>query len=119
MRLLERAAAISSAPTLPNLERVDTFRFYGDGGVQEGTFTRVVIQGTGRRDETTLGDYHTVDVFTSGQMATTRAREIPPQAILDLRILTPVYLVHFDGKDVIRAIVNSEVAGRAARCNRV
>jgi hypothetical protein len=47
--LLERANAVSSSPHLPDLERIDTFRVFGDGDVKEGSFTRVVVQGTGPR----------------------------------------------------------------------
>ena len=65
--MLEKADAASAGVNLPNLERTDTFRaFGGEPGVKEGTFTRVVIQGTGRRDETTLGDYRVIDVITNG-----------------------------------------------------
>jgi len=51
VQLLERANAASSAPNLPNLERTDALRVFGADSIQEGPFTRVVIQGTGRRDE--------------------------------------------------------------------
>src|SRR5207237_10202093 len=51
VQLLERANGVSLSPKLPNLERVDTFRvFDSSSGPQEGTFTRVVVQGTGRRE---------------------------------------------------------------------
>lgn len=62
VQLLERADAVSTSPKLPNLERVDTFQVFGDSGTKEGSFTRVVIQGVGRRDEYTLGDYDLVNV---------------------------------------------------------
>jgi hypothetical protein len=117
VRLLERASAVSIAPTLPNLERTSTFRVYGsDSGVQEGTFTRVVIQGVGRREETVFGDYQVIDVFTEGHIATQRTREVAPPEIQDLMWLTPINLVYFDREDVIHAIVPRDVSGRAARC---
>lgn len=117
VRLLERANKISTAPHLPNLERVDNFRVFGAGsGVQEGTFTRVVLQGIGRRDETMFGDYHVIDVWTRDRLATTRTSEMAPPEVKDFMRLTPVYLVSFDHEDVIHAIVNREVSGRDARC---
>jgi hypothetical protein len=65
--LLERAHAVSMAPNLPNLERVDTFRVFDpSASAREGSFTRVVIQGVGRREETTFGDYHLIQVWAGG-----------------------------------------------------
>ena len=59
VRLLEQANAASLSPHLPNLERTDTFRvFNSESAAEEGTLTRVVVQGTGRRDEVTFGDFH-------------------------------------------------------------
>ena len=55
--LLERAHAVSTAPNLPNLERVDTFQVFDPNArAREGSFSRVVVQGVGRREETTFGD---------------------------------------------------------------
>jgi hypothetical protein len=48
---------------------VDTFRAFGDSGVKEGSFSRVVIQGIGRREESTFGDYRLVNVWTQKQVA--------------------------------------------------
>src|SRR2546425_458718 len=57
VQLLERANGVSLSPKLPNLERVNTFRvFDSSSGPQEGTFTRVVVQGTGKREESRFGD---------------------------------------------------------------
>jgi hypothetical protein len=50
---------------LPNLERNGAFRVFGsEADAGEGSFTGVVIQGTGGREEITFGDYHAVNVFT-------------------------------------------------------
>src|SRR6185437_1457383 len=65
--LLERANAVSSSPHLPDLERIDTFRVLVDGEEKEGSFTRVVVQGTGRRDEYTYGDYHLLNIWTENR----------------------------------------------------
>jgi Gram-negative bacterial TonB protein C-terminal len=114
--LLERANAVSSSPHLPNLERIDTFRVFEEGAVKEGSFTRVVVQGTGRREEFTYGDYHLLNVWTQKQVAVVgSSRLLPPQLLNVLRI-TPINLVRFDGEDVIHSITERDVNGVAARC---
>jgi TonB family protein len=116
-RLLEKANAVSTAPNLPNLERTDTFQVFGpDSGVREGTFSRVVIQGVGRREETAFDDYHVVNVWTKEGLTTERANVLAPPEVKTLMRLTPVYRVRFDHEDVIHRIVDREVNGRAARC---
>jgi len=117
VRLLEKGNGISTPMKLPNLERIDTFQVFGsNSGVKEGTFTRVVIQGTGRRDEATFGDYHVINVFTDKGLSTVRTRELAPPEIDTLMRLTPIYHVSFDHEDVIHSIVNRDVNGRPARC---
>jgi TonB family protein len=115
VRLLERAHAVSLPPNLPNLERTVTFQVQ-DSPASEGTFTRVVVQGTGRRDEITFGDYHVVDVWTRGQLATIRTGELAPPEVQDALRLTPMLLVRFDHEDVIRAITERSVGGHSLRC---
>jgi TonB family protein len=115
--LLENANRVSLSPNLPNLERTVTFRVLDSAsGPQEGTFTRVVVQGTGRRDEFTFGDYHVINVYTRERLATTRTRELAPPQVVNVQRLTPIYLLLFDHEDVIYAINNSQVNGRPARC---
>lgn len=115
--LLEKADAVSTPLHLPNLERIDTFRVFGyDAPVREGFFSRVVIQGTGRRDETAFGDYHVIDVFTSHGLTTVRSQELPPPEINDLMRLTPVFHGAFDDNDIIHSIVSRGVEGHPARC---
>jgi len=117
VRLLERANAVSLAPNLPNLERTVAFRVLDSAsGAQEGTFTRVVIQGTGRREETSFGDYHVIDVWTRGRLATSRTREVAPPEIHDLMRLTPIWLVRFDHEDVIHSITDRQSGERKLRC---
>jgi TonB family protein len=116
VRLLEKADAISTSPKLPNLERTDTFRVYGSDSIQEGSFSRVVIQGTGRRDEYTLGGDHLVNVFTREQLAVAGTVQVLPAAMIRLLQLTPIDRVRFDHEDVIHSITNREVDGRPARC---
>lgn len=116
IRLLERANAVSSSPKLPNLERVDTFRAFGAAGVQEGSFSRVVIQGTGRREEYTFGDYHLVNVWTQKQVAVAGTPRILPAELVNVLRVTPIWLVRFDGEDVIHGITERPIGGHAARC---
>ena len=114
--LLERAHAVSSSPHLPNLERIDTFRVFEDGSVKEGSFTRVVVQGTGRREEFTYGDYHLLNVWTQKQVAVVGSSRLLPPVLVNVLRITPINLVRFDGEDVIHTISEREVNGAAARC---
>lgn len=116
VRLLERANAISSSPKLPNLERVDIFRAFDEAGVQEGSFSRVVIQGTGRREEYSFGDYHLVNVWTQKQVAVAGTPHMLPAELRTVLHLTPIWLVRFDGEDVIHTITERLMGGHAARC---
>jgi hypothetical protein len=117
IEMLERAHRASISPRWPDLERVDTFRLLdAASGPQEGSFSRVVVQGTGQRDELTLGSYHVTDVWTHGELATVRTGEMIPPPLLDVLRLTPIYLVWFNHEDVIDAITAGGVNGRPARC---
>jgi hypothetical protein len=117
VQLLERANGVSLSPKLPNLERVDTFRvFDSSSGPQEGTFTRVVVQGTGKREESRFGEYHSLDIWSGGHLATVRTSELPPPEIDTVMRLTPIYLVRFADDDVIHAIVDKAAGGKKIRC---
>ncbi len=117
VQLLERANGVSLSPKLPNLERVDTFRvFDSSSGPQEGTFTRVVVQGTGKREESRFGEYHSLDIWSGGHLATVRTSELPPPEIDTVMQLTPIYLVRFADDDVIYAIVDKAAGGKKIRC---
>jgi TonB family protein len=117
IHLLERGNAVTTPLKLPDLERVDSFRVFGaDQSVKEGTFSRVVIQGTGRRDETTFGDYHLVDVIANGGMSRAQNQAVAPPEVKTLMRVTPIYHVSFNNEDIIHAITNREVNGQAARC---
>ena len=116
IRLLERANAVSSSPKLPNLERVDTFRVYGDAGVQEGSFSRVVIQGVGRRDESNFGTFHLLNVWTHKQVAVAGTPKIFPAELENVLRVTPIWLLRFDGEDVIHKITDRNIGNSAARC---
>jgi hypothetical protein len=117
VHLLERGNAVTTPVKYPDLERVDSFQVFGaDQAVKEGTFTRVVIQGTGRRDETTFGDYHLVDVIANGGMSRAQNQAVAPPEVKTLMRVTPIYHVSFNNEDVIHAITNREVNGQAARC---
>jgi hypothetical protein len=115
--MLSRADLASSPPRLPSLERVDTFRVLdATSGPAEGSISRVVIQGTGRRDEAAFGDYHVINVWTANGLATVRSQEVAPPEIASVMRLTPIYSVHFDHEDVIFSINDSSVDGHPARC---
>jgi TonB family protein len=116
VRLLERANAVSSSPKLPNLERVDNFRVFGDSGTKEGSFTRVVIQGVGRREEYRFGDYELLNIWTQKQVAVTGSGRLLPPELLDVTRITPVNHVSFDDQDIIHAVNERSMSGRAARC---
>ena len=117
VQLLEHANGVSLSPNLPNLERVDTFRIFdSSSGPQEGTFTRVVVQGTGRREESRFGEYHSLDIWTRGRLATVRTSELPPPEIDTVMRLTPINLVRFADDDVIHAIVEKAASGKKIRC---
>jgi len=118
VQLLEKANGLSMSPQLPNLVRTDVFRVLDTSSpVREGTFTRVVIQGLGRREETIFGDYHTIDVFTDAGLSTVRTSELPPPEVHTVMTITPVYMVSFADDDVIHSIVaKAGSAGQKLRC---
>src|SRR5580704_4676867 len=117
VRLLERGNAVTTPVKLPDLERVDTFRVFGpDATTREGTFTRVVVQKTGRRDETTFGDYHVVDVSIDRRGARLQTQIQAPAEVMTLLRVTPIYHVSFNDEDIIHAITSREVNGQPARC---
>jgi len=117
VELMERASAASLPAKLPNLERVDTFRVLDAGsGPREGTFTRVVLQGTGKREEASFGDYHLLDVWTGENLATLRSHKVAPAAVETVIGITPIRLMRFDGEDVIHRIVTKAVGAKNARC---
>ncbi len=117
VQLLERANGVSLSPKLPNLERVDTFRVLDSSvGSQEGTFTRVVVQGTGRREESRFGAYHSLDIWTGRRLATVRSSELLPPEINTVMRLTPIYLLRFADDDVIHAIVDRAAGGKKIHC---
>ena len=118
--LLERGNAVTTPIKLPDLERVDRFRtteFSGSKTVEnEGTFTRVVIQGSGRRDEAILGDYHLVDVFVNGGMSRMQTQALAPAEVKTVMRITPIYHVSFNNEDVVNEVKDREIDGRPAKC---
>lgn len=115
--LLEKANSVSMAPDLPNLERTDTFHVSNpDSRARDGSFSRVVIQGVGRREETTFGDYHLVSVWQGNTLKTTRSTEIAPAEVVTVMRLTPIYLVRLDQADVVKAILDKQIDDLPAHC---
>jgi len=106
VQLLEKANGLSMSPKLPNLERTDTFQVLDTSSpVREGTFTRVVVQGVGRRDETTFGGYHATNIWSHAGLNTVRTSELPPAPVETMMRITPIYSVRFADDDVIHEIV--------------
>lgn len=117
VELMERAVAASVAARLPNLERVDTFRALDSPtGAREGMFTRVVVQGVGKREESSFGDYHLVEIWTNGHVTKSGSQQIAPPEIETVYNITPIRIPRFDGEDVIHRIVTKAVAGKNAHC---
>jgi Gram-negative bacterial TonB protein C-terminal len=115
--LIERAHAASLPPSFPNYEYTATFRVLDtSSAAQEGSYTRVAVQGAGIREEITFGDYHVVNVYANGTLATNRTTPLVPAEINMVKHLTPINLVRFDDKDVIRSIDAKELDGRTVRC---
>jgi hypothetical protein len=118
VQLLEKANGLSLSPNLPNLERTDVFQVLDTSSpVREGTFTRRVIQGVGRREEATFGDYHAINIWTQSGLSTVRTSEVPPAELYTVRSITPIYSVSFADDDVIHAIVDKAgVADQKLKC---
>lgn len=67
MGLLEGADSASTPTNLPSLERTVTFRVLDSApGRQQESFTSVVVLGSGRHDETTLGSFPMLYVYVRG-----------------------------------------------------
>ncbi|HEY6763914.1 MAG TPA: TonB family protein [Candidatus Sulfotelmatobacter sp.] len=116
VRLLEVAHQVSASPNLPNLERVDLFRAFGSEETREGSFRRMLLQGTGERDEYLFGDYHLVNVWKGDQVAISGASQIVPPELSNVLRITPIQLVFFDGEDVIHSIIARDINGHRSRC---
>jgi TonB family protein len=116
VRLLERANLVSTPAQRPSSERVDEFRVFSDADVQEGSFSRVVIQGVGRREEWAFGNYHLLNVWTHKQVAVVGASNMIPAELIRVTRITPMNLVRFDGEDVIHNIIERDMSGHRAQC---
>jgi TonB family protein len=116
VRLMERANLVSTPGQRPSSERVDRFRVFSDSGVQEGSVSRVVIQGVGRREEWAFGNYHLLNVWTLKQVAVVGASSMIPAELIRVTRITPMNLVRFDGEDVIHNIAERDMSGHRAKC---
>jgi hypothetical protein len=116
VRLMERAAAASSPLTWPDLKRVDSFRAYGPQGERSGVYSRTVQQNKAVRNEAHFGTYAQVEVWHGRDVQSRQTGDMFPPELDDVWKLTPVRLMHFDDTDLIHAIRNDNVNGRAARC---
>jgi hypothetical protein len=61
------------------------------------------------------GDYHLLNVWTQKQVAVVGSRHLLPPELVNVMRITPIWLLYFDGEDVIRTISEREVNGSAAR----
>jgi TonB family protein len=116
IRLIERASQVSTSAEKVNSERVDRFRAFSDAGVQEGNFSRVVIQGVGSRQEWLFGNYHLINVWTQKQVAVVGASKMIPAELINVTRIAPILLVNFDSEDVIHSINEREITGHKAKC---
>jgi TonB family protein len=117
VQMIERAHSVSWASNYPSAEQVATFRVLDSAsGPQQGSYSRVDVQGTGRRVEVTFGDYHTIDVYTAGRRVSTARGGVTPPEIYNVKKLLPIYLVRFDHEDVIYAMTDSSKDGKPLRC---
>ena len=75
------------------------------------------MQGTGRRDEYTFGDYHLLNVWTQKKVAVVGSGgHLPPPELVNVLRITPIWLVRFDSEDVIHSIADRKVNGSEAHC---
>lgn len=115
--MLERANSVSLSPNSPNLERVDEFRsFEPNSSPREGSFSRVVVQGVGRREETTFGDFHVINVWKGNVLETTRPNNVPPAEVAIVMHITPIVLVRLDQSDVVQSITERRENGMLLQC---
>jgi hypothetical protein len=115
--ILERANSVSLSPNIPNLERVDEFRaFSPNSSAREGSFSRVVVQGIGRREETTFGDYHVINIWKDNVLETTRPNTVAPAEVSIVMRITPILLVRLDQSDVVQSITERRENGMPIQC---
>jgi hypothetical protein len=114
--LLSVAQRASLPANPPNYEQDVMFRMLDPSSdSQTGTIQRIVVNGVGRRDEFAYGAFHTVNVWTSKGLASTRNGPRPKEIDLALR-LVPIELFHLNGEDVVHSVTAQERDGRTMRC---
>src|SRR6202035_5917924 len=111
------ATAAGVAPTWPTLERIAVSGALDTpNGAREARLSRTVVQGTGKREEFAFGDYHRVEIWTHGHVASFGSQQIVPTELSKVYSITPISIPRFDGEDVIHRIVIKAVGGKNARC---
>lgn len=114
--LLAVAQRASLPANPPNYEQDVMFRMLDPASYsQTGTIQRIVVNRVGRRDEFAFGAFHTVNVWTSKGLASTRNGLRPKEIDLALR-LVPIELFHLNGEDVVHSVTTQERDGRTMRC---
>jgi len=119
VQMLERADAASTTPTRPNFENIINFRVHGTeaNDPSEGEVRMIWAGPLQRREETTFGKFHLINIWYSDQLIVSgeKGTVTPPLVRRAMKFL-PIRLVRFDQQDVIRAIDDAVVHGRPAQC---
>lgn len=114
--LLEHANSISTPHEFGSYDQVITFESFTPAGTQRGQFTSVVQGPRSYRDEYQFGDYDLLVVVNGSLIADVGDRGKAPLEVRRMTRLNRPYTARFDQSDIIRAIQDSEVNGRAAHC---
>lgn len=115
--LMERAVMLTT-PVWPANEEFINFRVPhpAPGEATEGAMKIGVRTPMNKRWEFTYGAYKYIRVQDGPEFATFRSEPAEPAALTSVRKLLPSFHGHFDSADLIRAIPDATVDGRAARC---
>lgn len=117
VRLLERAVMLTT-PVWPANEEFANFRVLhpAPGEAAEGSMKIGVRTPVNKRWEFTQGAYKFIRVQDGSEFATYRSESTEPAALTSVRKLLPAFHGRFEPADIIRAIADATVEGRAARC---
>ena len=115
--LMERAVMLTT-PVWPANEEFVNFRVLhpAPGEAIEGALRIGVRTPGNKRWEFTYGGYQYIRVQDGPEFATYRSQPGEPAALTSVRKLLPAFHGRFDSADLIRAVSDATVEGRAARC---
>lgn len=106
VRLVERANLVSTPGTWPPNEMVLRFHV-GDppaGFPADGEYVSSVGGAGLRRQEWSYGDFHYTQVRNGQRLKVNQGTVTKPAVLQVLNEIAPIYLVHFDNQDIVRAI---------------